>query len=64
MKEIVYAIKNINTGELVSKRNGNPFYVSKYQANEALKYCNTYRNWAKNKYKLVKYRLEEVDDEI
>ena len=34
MKEygFVYAIRNKNTGDIINKRKGNPFFISRYQA--------------------------------
>lgn len=65
MKEynFLYAVRNENTRELISKRNGNPFYVSKHQVEQAKKFEESYR-WNKGeKFKVVTFKIEEVGDE-
>lgn len=58
---LVYAVRNINTGEIINKRKGNPFFVSLNQA-EKLKEIkeNGYQNGNKDKYEVVYFELKEV----
>lgn len=58
----VYAVRNKNTGEIINKRKGNPFFVSKTQA-EKLKEIENDNWWDKEKgrtYEVVSFKLEEI----
>lgn len=64
MKEynFVYAVRNKNTGEIINKRKGNPFFISKYQAEQLKEIKNNYI-WNKEKgleFEIVSFKLEEV----
>lgn len=64
MKEynFVYAVRNKNTGEIINKRKGNPFFISKYQAEQLKEYENN--NWwnkeKRQEFEIVNYKLVEV----
>lgn len=64
MKEysFVYAVRNKNTGEMINKRKGNPFFVSKYQANFLKETENIYPfNKERGiEFEVVSFKLEEV----
>lgn len=65
MKEynFLYAVRDENNKKLINKRNGNPFYVSKYHAEQARIFEENYR-WNKDKkFKVVTFKIEEVGDE-
>ena len=59
--DFVYAVRNINTKEIVNKRKGNPFFISRYQA-EQLKEIKEKEYWNKNneKYEVVCFKLQEI----
>ncbi len=59
----VYAVRNINTGEIINKRKGNPFFISLNQAKK-LKEIKENEYWNKNndKYEIVKFILQEVQE--
>lgn len=64
MKEysFVYAVRNKNTGEMINKRKGNPFFTSRYQA-ERLKEFENDNWWNKEKgqeFEVVSFKLVEV----
>lgn len=66
MKEynFIYAVRNKNTGEIINKRNGNPFFVSKTQANKLKEFKNEYW-WNKEKgleFEVVNFKLVEVKE--
>ncbi len=56
--DFVYAVRNIKTKEMINKRKGNPFFVSVYQARQAIGITNK-SDWNKGNYEVVKFRLEE-----
>ncbi len=57
----VYAVRNINTGEIINKRQGNPFFISPNQAKK-LKEIKDNEYWNKNedKYEVVCFELKEI----
>lgn len=57
----VYAVRNINTGEIINKRKGNPFFISLNQAKK-LKEIKENEYWNKNndKYEVVYFGLREI----
>lgn len=57
----VYAVRNVNTGEIINKRKGNPFFISLNQA-KTLKEIkeNEYWNKNKDKYEVVYFELKEI----
>lgn len=64
MKEynFVYAVRNKNTGEIINKRKGNPFFISKTQANKLKEieneyYCNKEKGL---EFEVVNFKLVEV----
>ena len=64
MKEysFVYAVRNKNTGEIIKKRKGNPFFVSRVQAEKLKEYENE-NWWNKEKgqeFEIVNFKLVEV----
>ncbi len=64
MKEysFVYAVRNKNTGEMINKRKGNPFFVSRVQAEKLKEYENE-NWWNKEKgqeFEIVNFKLVEV----
>lgn len=64
MKEynFIYAVRNKNTGEIINKRKGNPFFISKTQANKLKEYENEHW-WNKEKgqeFEVVNFKLVEV----
>lgn len=64
MKEysFVYAVRNKNTGEIINKRKGNPFFISRTQA-EKLKEIENDNWWNKDKkmeFEVVSFKLMEV----
>lgn len=60
MKEysFVYAVRNKNTGEIIKKRKGNPFFISRYQAEKLKEYENA--NWRNKEFEVVSFKLVEV----
>lgn len=64
MKEycFVYAVRNKNTGDIINKRKGNPFFISRVQAEKLKEYEN--ENWWNQekgqKFELVSFKLVEV----
>ena len=59
---LVYAVRNKNTGEIINKRKGNPFFVSRVQA-EKLKEIENDNWWSKEKgqeFEVVSFKLVEV----
>lgn len=64
MKEycFVYAVRNKNTGDIINKRKGNPFFISRVQAEKLKEYEN--ENWWNQekgqKFELVRFKLVEV----
>ncbi len=57
----VYVVRNINTGEIINKRKGNPFFISLTQAKK-LKEIKESEYWNKNndKYEVVYFELKEI----
>ena len=64
MKEycFVYAVRNKNTGDIINKRKGNPFFISRVRAEKLKEYENE-NWWNKEKgqeFEVVSFKLEEV----
>ena len=64
MKEcsFIYAVRNKKTGQIINKRKGNPFFISRYQAEQLKEIKNNYI-WNQEKgleFEVVSFKLEEV----
>lgn len=62
----LYAIRDLRTGKLVSKRQGNPFYVRRGMAEGVLQYQKLYgdrRYPYHNEFELVIFELVEKEVE-
>ena len=63
--DIVYAVRDKDTGKFINKRQGNPFFVSKYQAEQCKKFYEYpyYDKNKKNNVELVTFELKEVNND-